>query len=231
MKKEVKSTNEILENFAFHVNSLMESWFSNESQAIKENDYDIIAQSGAKLLSIAAKSCHFKDEFEASYSLGLLLSSSIISKKTYTAYELNFNMYKGYLSFEAYIGDAEYLKNMQDDFYIEFFSACQKYGFEYDDGYGGTSGKSIFHKSIKSNIFRLIRNYTKKVITDKNGLDVFQYESLGKFRKVWDCYNLDFEQMYNELCIAMKYFYKFNYHLWKAKDEELKKKSRKADNM
>ena len=120
MKKEVKSTNEILENFAFHVNSLMESWFSNESQAIKENDYDIIAQSGAKLLSIAAKSCHFKDEFEASYSLGLLLSSSIISKKTYTAYELNFNMYKGCLSFEAYIGDAEYLKNMQDDFYIEF---------------------------------------------------------------------------------------------------------------
>ena len=68
----------------------MESWFSNESQAIKENDYDIIAQSGAKLLSIAAKSCHFKDEFEASYSLGLLLSSSIISKKNIHSLRVEF---------------------------------------------------------------------------------------------------------------------------------------------
>lgn len=193
---------------------------------IKEEEIQKISKLstvGMELLLVAADSCHFKDSFEAFYCPDHILMVEIKSIKNNTSYNLGYDWFYHKLYFQSYIENPQYIKNLQDDFILDFFSACKKYGFKYKDDNNGTSGKSIFHASIKSDIFRLFRNYTSDVLSEE-GFDVYNNKFLGFFEKEWDFKEItSIQEIYDELCIAIKYFYKFNYHLWKAKTTEEKK--------
>lgn len=197
-------------------------YFYSTKEKDKERVYELTMQlenAGLNYLLAIAKLCGFKDTFEAFYTPGNL-DVFIKSNKTGSEYHFRHNWMFHKLEFESHIDNPEYIKNLQDDFILEFFFNCNKYDFRYEDFYSGTSGKSIFNASIKSNIFRLFRNYTNDIVSNEEGLDVYQNTMLGYFKKEWDLdgeQSLDISQLHEELCIAMKYFYRFNYHLWKAK--------------
>lgn len=211
----------IQQSFMDSFNEFSTHFYSLEKKDL-ETTYKLSMQLeniGMDYLLAVAKSCKFKDTFEAFYTPGFL-DIQIKSTKTGSEYHLRHDYIFGKIEFESYIDNPEYIKNLQDDFILEFFFTCSKYGFKYEDNCGGTSGKSIFNASIKSNIFRLFRNYTNYVVSNEEGLDVFQNVMFGSFKKEWvlgDEHPLDISQLHEELCIAMKYFYKFNYYLWKAK--------------
>lgn len=215
----MKDTDLLLAEFAIAFNELMECWDVLNSRN-EDKRYIRLTKAGMSLLLKAADGCHFKDKFEAFYSYSYVLDVQIKSSKTDSDYIFGYDIIDGNLYFQAYIHNPEYIKNLQEKFLVEFFSICQRYGFKYKGQRSGTSGTSIFHNSIKSNMFRLFRDYTADVLGDPLGLDVYQHETLGYFEKKWGCTELNqdsMRQLYDELCMALKYFYRFNYNLWKAK--------------
>jgi 2C-methyl-D-erythritol 2,4-cyclodiphosphate synthase len=74
------------------------------------------------------------------------------------------------------------------------------------------------HKTFKGNIYRLMRNYF--LFVTEEGFDIKNFD-LGFFSATWN-FEKDIETIYAELSLALKWFYKFNYQLWKIDD--LKKK-------
>lgn len=177
------------------------------------------------LLESAVESCNIKDKFEFFYSPTHIFNVSAESTKTQSSYDLGLDVCNMKFYFNTHIKNPLYLKNLQDNFLVDFFKTCTEYNIEYiSDRHFGTSGKSIFNKSIKSNIFRLFRDYTTDLLSEE-GFEVYDNALLGHFQKEWD-YNYeqtDIDKIYSELCIAMKYLYKFNYYLWKVKNSEEKR--------
>lgn len=214
----------LLAEFVASFNELMDCW-EELNPRDEDKRYMRLTKAGMNLLLNIAEECHFRDKFEAFYSHSFVLDTQIKSTKTDSVYFLGYDIKDGSIYFLSYIHNPQYIKNLQDKFLVDFFSRCQQHGFQYIGQRSGTSGKSIFHNSIKSNIFRLFRDYTADVLESEEGLDVYQNCILGHFEKKWNCNMLDLEfaqQFYHELCSAMKCFYQFNYHLWKCQQSDKK---------
>lgn len=176
-------------------------------------------------LESAMQSCNVKDEFEMMYSPTHIFDVSTESKKTRTCFTFGFSAHNMSFFLSMDIDNPLYLKNLQDQFLVDFFKICNEYDVEYKSDHHETSGKSIFNKSIKSNIFRLFRNYTSDMLSE-DGFRVYDNFRLGYFEKTWK-YNpedMNIDGIYNDICVLVKFFYKFNYHLWKAKCNDEKNK-------
>lgn len=176
------------------------------------------------LLESAIQSCKIKDKFKMQYFPTHIFNVSAESEKNQSHFTLGFSTHNMSFFFSTSIDNPLYIKNLQDQFIIDFFQTCNEYNVEYKSDHNETSGRSIFNKSIKSNIFRLFRNYTSDLLSE-DGFHVYDNTRLGYFEKTWkyDLENMDIDKMYNDICVLMKYFYKFNYHLWKAKCNEEKR--------
>nr|WP_302830065.1 hypothetical protein [uncultured Bacteroides sp.] len=222
MEKDIeKIKNKFVELIRTELNKATPSDSNKYKAAIFDIDY-----AAMDLLEAAVQSCNIKDEFEYSYSPTHIFSIDTQSTKTKSSYNFGFDMCSMKFYFNTYIENPLYVKNLQDDFILDFFRICNEYHIDYiSDQHFGTSGKSIYNKSIKSNIFRLFRDYTTDLLSE-DGFEVYDNALLGHFQKEWeyDYEQIDIDKLYNELCISMKYFYKFNYHLWKAKDNEEKRR-------
>lgn len=197
-------------------------YHSSEEYKAKIIDIDYAAMD---FLESAIQSCNVKDEFELMYSPTHIFDVSAESKKTRTCFTFGFSPH--YMSFflSMDIENPLYLKNLQDRFLVDFFRTCNEYNIEYKSDHQETSGKSIFNKSIKSNIFRLLRNYTSDMLSE-DGFKVYDNTRLGYFEKIWR-YNsegMNIDGIYNDICVLIKILYKFNYHLWKAKCNDEKNK-------
>lgn len=166
------------------------------------------------------KRCNFKDEFDFSYSYGpQTVSVYARSKKTKAKYGFWFDFVYKQLYLDAYIENPYNFKNLPDKFIIDFFTMCHKHGFEYIEHSRSPIARQKYpdlHKSFKGNIFRLMRNYFL-FIAEHGDL---QNSGLGSFRASWS-FEKDADTIYEEASIAMKWFYKLNYNLWKV--EYLKK--------
>lgn len=173
----------------------------------------------------AIQSCNIKDEFDMMCSPTHIFEVSSESKKTRTRFTFGFSAHDMSFFLSMDIDNPLYLKNLQDRFLVDFFRVCNEHGIEYKSDHHETSGKSIFNKSIKSNIFRLFRNYTSDMLSE-DGFKVYDNFRLGYFEKTWK-YNLkdmNIGGIYNDICVLIKFFYKFNYYLWKAKCGDEKNK-------
>jgi len=174
------------------------------------------------VLEQALKSSRIKDDFEYFWHQG---PQCIIvvgkSAKTSTAYEFFYDHWKNTLHFQSFIGNPYNLKNLQDGFLVDFFKVCEDNGFKYEENSFSPSLEKRFpdlYKTFKGNIYRLMRNYFLR-ITDEDA-DLANLD-LGYFSASWD-FQKDVETIFAELSLAVKWFYKFNYHLWKI--EDLKKR-------
>jgi len=175
-----------------------------------------------KVLAHAVKSSKIKDQFEYFWHLGPQVIIIIAkSQKTDVDYEFFYDYRRNTLHFQSFIHNPYNLKNLQDKFLIEFFSICEQNGFKYEQNSFSPSLERKFpdlYKTFKGNIYRLMRNYFL-LVTDEDRST--QDLDLGFFSASWD-FDKDIETIYAELSLAMKWFYKFNYNLWKI--EDLKKK-------
>lgn len=180
-------------------------------------------------LESAIRSCRIRDTFEMIYSPTHIFDVSAESEKTQSDFTFGFSEYDMSFFFSMSIKNPLYIKNLQDQFIIDFFKICNEYHVEYKSDHNETSGRSIFNKSIKSNIFRLFRNYTSDMLSE-DGFNVYDNTLLGYFEKTWkyDSGNMDIDKIYNDISVLTKYFYKFNYHLWKAKCDDIKRSSFKS---
>lgn len=189
----------------------------DESAENSVEDYYKLRDAMFNFLDAIIKKGNFKDSFEFSYSIGLVFETIAISKKTGAYFRFGFNTMTNEISFISWIHNSYNLKNIQDSFWIEFFTTCDKYNFKYvQNCFSPKAEKELpdLYKTFKGNIYRLMRNYFVSIAfdhDDKTNLD------MGSFEAVWNS-DKDITVIYDEACIAMKLFYKLNYNLWKIND-------------
>lgn len=175
-----------------------------------------------KVLQHAIKSSKIKDEFDFFWNTGPQVITVLAkSLKTKVDYSFFYDYHRNTLHFDSFINNPYNLKNLQDHFLIDFFKICEQNKFKYEQNSFSPNLEKKFpdlHKTFKGNIFRLMRNYFL-LITDENR-DNKEDLDLGYFSASWS-FDKDIDSIYGELSLAMKWFYKFNYNLWKI--EELKK--------
>lgn len=205
--------NKILEDMCYYINRC------NDSQLTKEEL--INAHVGLKdaihaTLSASIKQANIHDTFEYYYSYGHVTSVDARSPKTGTSYELGYYHLNGELFFKTYIRNSYNLKNLQDDFLCNFFAVMEKYKFIYHDSHPTECRNKYpdMFKHFKGNVFRMMRSYFMQI--SEGYVNDYNFE-LGDLEAVWDMSKY-MEEIYAELCVATKWFYKFNYQLWKIED-------------
>jgi len=193
-------------------------YISLDNLDIPEDDsYQIWKKANSSMyevLQFFVEANHFKDDFEYFHHVGYGLHVLAESKKTKVQYSFLFDRLTYDFSIECYIHNANSIKNLSDKFLTDFFTASEEYKFEFVE-------KSFFGKEVKAkyadlfmtfkgNIFRMMRNYF--IGTSENG----KVDELGNWEKSWSI-DTPIETIFSEGPIVLKWFYKFNYQLWKAK--------------
>ena len=213
------------ENFCSSINAFNDSPTVEGMESVREEMYTMLEQ--------AILAANVKDKFEYSWSPApFTISVYAQSLKTQAQYQFVFNHLDNTLHLESHIYNPYNLKNLQDGFLIEFFNICNTNNFSYKQNAFSPSAEKKYpdlHKTFKGNIFRLMRNYflfISEYEINENSKQV-QDLDLGYFTADWD-FTKDIETIYSELCLAMKWFYKFNYTLWKIEDLKNKKDQQKA---
>lgn len=105
----------------------------------------------------------------------------------------------------------------------EFFNVCSDYNFLFLHN-GPYYEKDItpeFNANYKSNIINLMHNYVSGMLLPEKDR---QNITFGNFQAVWN-QSKDIDTIINEMAIAFKWFYKFNYYLWKAENIRMQNKN------
>lgn len=122
--------------------------------------------------------------------------------------------------FDTDIRNGKNLRHLPEDFLLEFFAILNQYNIQYDQieiCVEAERNHPDLYRNKKGNLLPLMRNY---YLNNAYGREC----ALGMFEIVWD-FNRSLNDIFTEACIAMKWFYKFNYNLWKIDD--LKTKAQK----
>ncbi|PJJ09818.1 hypothetical protein CLU83_3195 [Flavobacterium sp. 1] len=165
----------------------------------------------------------FKDDFEFYWSPGIVISVTAKSIKTGCHFMIGLDFFKRELYFDTDIGHWENIRNLKDEFMTEFFDICTKNGFLFFHN-GPYYEKDItpeFNAKYKSNIINLMHNYVSGMLLPKQERENI---SFGNFQAIWN-QSKDMQTIINELEIAFKWFYKFNYHLWKSENIRMQNKN------
>ncbi|KAF2334612.1 hypothetical protein [Flavobacterium nitrogenifigens] len=198
---------QILSDYCDCINKLWES--------PEPDDYEVFVNTTYKVWDNLIKASKIKDDFTFYWSLSAVISVTAESGKTNCHYMIGLDLFKRELYFDVSIRNWENIRNLKDEFMTEFFAICTQNDFKFSPDSGPIYDKEItpeFNANYKSNIINLMHNYvTGMLLPEKERGNI----SFGHFVAVWDA-SKDMETILSELQIAFKWFYKFNYHLWKA---------------
>ncbi|GEN74155.1 hypothetical protein [Chryseobacterium lathyri] len=184
-----------------------------------EENTNAFIDSSFNLWGEIIKESGIKDEFEFSYFPYLAIQTSARSNKFNSSFNLSLNRLYWEITFDSYINNWENVKNLNDSFMADFFTICNKYDIKFIAGYSPDYNKEItpeFNAKFKSNIFNLMHSYISLMNLDSYSRE---HQSLGRFSITWKLpEGFDLQKIIEELKIAFKWMYKFNYNLWKVED-------------
>lgn len=202
----------MIEDMCYYLNRYDRILELSEEEAF--NTYEGLKDSMFIMLRTSIKKANIHDTFEYYYYFGPSIFIEARSAKTKTTYRLGFDFIKRELFFATCICNSYNLKNLQDAFLCDFFTIMDKYKFIYVD-YQPNECRSKYpdmFKHFKGYIFRMMRSYFMQV--SEGCREDF---GLGDLEAIWNS-SRSMDEIYTELCIATKWFYKFNYQLWKIED-------------
>lgn len=197
-------------------------WFT-ENETSNENAFQITHKTVTVLSQIASifyQYGNFKDEFDDGHYYQNMYGPELLinSNKTKTKYQLGINDRGIYLS--SYLMNAEYLRNMDDQFWSDVIKLSDYKDFELIEfDYCGREVKQKYPDlcyNYKGVVFKIFRKYFFGM-TEYEG----QVHDFGSWKVTW-AFSSDFQTIIAEGCEVFKLFYKLNYELWKVGD--LKKK-------
>lgn len=163
---------------------------------------------------------NFKDTFDNSkmylnlYGLNLIIKST----KTGVVYDLGIDIKGIYL--KTHLRYPDNLKNMDDEFWMEFLKLNEYGCFELVENEGFSDevkrkNPDLFY-NYKGSVFKIFRRYFTDVLDDKSCGD------LGDLQITWTAKD-NFYDIISNGCLAFKSLYKLNYLLWKIDDLKSKK--------
>ncbi|MFH6943479.1 hypothetical protein [Flavobacterium sp. FlaQc-50] len=200
---------QILADYCDCINRLWES--------PEPSDYENFVNITYQIWDNLIKLCKIKDDFLFYWSPSAVISVTAKSDKTDCHYMIGLDLFKRELYFDVSITNWENIRNLKDEFLTEFFDICTQNDFKFSPDSGPFYEKEItpeFNANYKSNIINIMHNYVSgMLLPEKERGNI----SFGRFVAVWDS-SKDMETILNELQIAFKWFYKFNYNLWKAEN-------------
>lgn len=198
---------QILADYCVCINRLWES--------PEPSDYENFVNITYQIWDNLIKLSKIKDDFSFYWSPSAVISVTAKSDKTDCHYMIGLDLFKRELYFDVSIRNWENIRNLKDEFMTEFFGICTQNDFKFSPDSGPFYEKEItpeFNANYKSNIINIMHNYVSgMLLPEKERGNI----SFGSFVAVWDS-SKDMETILNELQIAFKWFYKFNYNLWKA---------------
>ncbi|OYX86270.1 MAG: hypothetical protein B7Y83_01945 [Flavobacteriales bacterium 32-34-25] len=128
-----------------------------------------------------------------------------------------YDLYKNEIIFYSSINNWQNIKNLNDSFWSEFLEISQKYDFKFGSYSGPFYDKEKtpeFNANYKSLMFNLMSVYITAMLESKEErLNI----SFGQFEVVWTP-SIKTTDILEQLNIAFKFFYRFNYLLWKSED-------------
>lgn len=185
---------------------------------IKQNEINNFFNSAISLLENAAKKNKIKDDFKPLYyEPNVTLGCFLLSEKTNSEYHLMYDCYKNEIIFYSSIHNWENIKNLSDSFWSEFLEISNKYNFKFGSYSGPFYDKEKtpeFNANYKSFIFNLMSVYITAMLESK---EERRNISFGELEIIWAAEN-KIEDILEQLNIAFKFFYRFNYLLWKSED-------------
>lgn len=190
---------------------------------ISQNNFDQhdikgFFNSATNLLESASKKSRIKDKFVSYYyEPAATLSCFLKSEKTESEYNLMYDLYKNEIIFYSTIRDWENIKNINDSFWAELLEVASKYNVKFSSYSGPFYDKEKtpeFNANYKSIVFNLMSVYITAMLEPEKARENI---SFGQLELVWTP-EKSTEDIINELNIAFKIFYRFNYLLWKAED-------------
>lgn len=199
------------------------SIFFDAINQIKKNEIthenvDNFFKSAIAILENASVNSKIKDKFEAFYyrpSINLICF--LKSEKTESTYQLLYDSYTNEIVFSSWIKNWQNIKNLNDSFWSEFLEKGQEFNFKFRSSEGPFYNKektpefNVQYKSLNFNIMSVYITAMLESETDRQNI------GFGDLEIVWTPKKSTTEVI-SELNIAFKYFYKFNYNLWKISD-------------
>lgn len=199
-----------------------ETFFKSISNISKgeltQNEVNNFFNSATTLLQNASKKSNIKDRFTPFYyeptaTLGCFLKS----EKTQSEYHLMYDLYTNEIIFYSSLMNWENIKNLNDSFWSEFLEISQKYDFKFASFSGSFYDKDKtpeFNVNYKSFVFTLMSVYITAMLEPKEERGNV---SFGQLEIVWTPQKSTVDIL-AQLNIAFKFFYRFNYLLWKSED-------------
>ena len=185
---------------------------------ITDESIDDFYNSATKILENASKESKVKDSFKAYYyKPHITLVSLLKSEKLGSDYQLMYDSYNNQITFSTWIKNWENIKNLNDSFWSDFLEKSHKYNFKfgnYESTIYDNENAPEFKNKFKSINFNIMSSYISAMLHSK---EVRQNIGFGQLAITWNS-NHSPDKVIYEIGIAFKYFYKFNYNLWKARD-------------
>jgi len=222
INKIIEENSKYFDNWIAILNQQRNSIFSDYKLNEKESENLIYATSNVlgKIADLAIDFGNFKDKFDTSKMYVNLYGPSLIIKSTKTNITFYLSTDLDGIYLEAYFHNAENLKNMDDDFWLELFELKKLDGFEYNENAYFTIDvqrkyPELFH-TYKNTMFLMFRKFFLSATEKHRDID------LGSLKVKWKS-TMDFDSMIEQVCLAFKSMYKINYKLWKISDLRIKK--------
>lgn len=197
--------------------------FFDSINKISRNDYSqstnkMFIDSAFYMLRTASKKSRIKDSFEGFYYDPLKIKCcKLKSEKTQSEYELLYDTYKNEIVFQSHIRNWWNIRNINDSFWSELIEVNKNFNIQFSADGGPIYDKEKtpeFNANYKSIIFNLMRVYVTAMLEPEEQRD---YIGFGQLEIVWSP-EKSTDQIISELNIAFKFFYRFNYLLWKSED-------------
>ncbi len=209
----------IINNFTKALNEYTYSQSITPSKMVTDNTHLEFIRCATIFLEAIVKKGKFKDEFEYTYSGGYFIHINAKSTKTDSKFHLGYCGVFGELVFSTDITNVINVHSLNEEFLLDFFSVANKHNIKYYESESGMT--EIKHPQLRrrknSNLLRFMGNYFLASEED----NVFHNYCFGQFDKTWMVTeDKTMEDIFDEACICMKWFYKFNYHLWKAESKK-----------
>jgi len=185
---------------------------------LTQSEVDDFFNSATSILQNASKKSNIKDNFTPFYyQPTATLGCFLVSEKTKSEYHIMYDLYKNEIIFYSSIMNWENIKNLNDSFWSEFLEMSQKYDFKFGSFSGPFYDKDKtpeFSANYKSFVFNLMSVYVTAMLESK---EERMNISFGQLEIVWAAQK-KIPEILEQLNIAFKFFYRFNYLLWKSAD-------------
>lgn len=188
----------------------------------REIDNDVIGdffKSAMEILNCAKKKAKIKDEFSEFYyePRGVTYSCFLKSEKTNSKYTIFYDSYTNEIVFYSSIDNWENIKNLTDGFWSDFLEKSQENNFRFEN-YESTiydnDNAPEFKNKYKSINFNIMSHYVSAMLHSEEERKNIGF---GQLAISWNP-NHSITQVISQIETSFKYFYKFNYNLWKVGD-------------